>query len=151
AAAVDETGRRPPRRRFATWCELVEGRAPAWTPAELAAALELRQSLVGIVLRRAEELAEVAAELGRANEELEAFSYTVSHDLRAPMRHISGYVDLVLEIDGGALGERARRYLSHAKDASAYAGRLVDGLLDFSRMGRAALKRSRVDTGAVVA
>jgi len=150
-AAGDGPGTPTSQGGFATWRELVEGRALPWTHAELAAALELRQSLVGIVLRRAEELAEVATELGRVNEELEAFSYTVSHDLRAPMRHISGYVDLVLEIEGQALGERARRYLSHAKDASAYAGRLVDGLLDFSRMGRAALKRTRVDTAALVA
>jgi len=79
------------------------------------------------------------------NKELEAFSYTVSHDLRAPMRHIAGYVDLVLDIEGGKLGDKARRYLGHVKDASAYSGQLVDALLDFSRMGRTAIKRGRVD------
>ncbi|HEX7638879.1 MAG TPA: ATP-binding protein, partial [Burkholderiaceae bacterium] len=151
AKAVREDGRIHPRRSFRNWQQAVEGRSLPWTQAELAAARELRQSLVGIVLRRAEELAEVATELGRVNKELEAFSYTVSHDLRAPMRHISGYVDLVLDIDGAALGERARRYLAHVKDASSYAGQLVDGLLDFSRMGRAALKRTRVDTDTLCA
>jgi chemotaxis family two-component system sensor kinase Cph1 len=85
----------------------------------------------------------VASELGRVNKELEAFSYTVSHDLRAPMRHIAGYVDLVL--DGEQLNERSRRYLSHVKGAAAYAGELVDALLDFSRMGRSALRRVDVN------
>jgi light-regulated signal transduction histidine kinase (bacteriophytochrome) len=138
-------GRIQPRSSFASWQEQLSHRALPWTSAQRAAVLELRQSLIGIVLRRAEELNEVAAELGRVNKELEAFSYTVSHDLRAPMRHIAGYVDLVLDIDGARLGEKSRRYLGHVKDASSYSGRLVDALLDFSRMGRTALKRGQVD------
>ncbi len=138
-------GRIQPRSSFASWTEELRGRALPWSTAERAAVLELRQSLIGIVLRRAEELNEVATELGRVNKELEAFSYTVSHDLRAPMRHIAGYVDLVLEIEGERLGEKSHRYLRHVKDASAYSGRLVDALLDFSRMGRTSLKPARVD------
>lgn len=141
-------GRLHPRRSFATWREELRGRSLDWTPGELGAALELRQALIGIVLRRAEELAEVASELGRVNKELEAFSYTVSHDLRAPMRHIAGYVDLVL--DGEQLGDRSKRYLSHVKDAAAYAGQLVDALLEFSRMGRSALRRVDINLGALV-
>jgi chemotaxis family two-component system sensor kinase Cph1 len=101
------------------------------------------------VLRRAEELNEVATELGRVNKELEAFSYTVSHDLRAPMRHIAGYVDLVLDLEGDKLGDKALRYLGHVKDASAYSGRMVDALLDFSRTGRTSLKPGRVDMASL--
>ncbi|MET0383939.1 MAG: ATP-binding protein [Burkholderiaceae bacterium] len=144
-------GRIHPRRSFASWRQELNDRSPPWSATQVAAALELRQSLIGIVLRHAEEIAEVATELGRVNKELEAFSYTVSHDLRAPMRHIAGYVDLVLDIDAAALSDRAKRYLAHVKDASAYSAQLVDGLLDFSRMGRAALKRVRVDTGTLTA
>ena len=144
-------GRLHPRRSFAGWKEQVRGRSAPWLASEVAAAAELRQALMGIVLRRAQEMAEVATELGRVNKELEAFSYTVSHDLRAPMRHIAGYVDLVLDAEGATLGERSRRYLSHVKEASAFAGHLVDALLDFSRMGRSALKRSAVNTQVLVA
>jgi light-regulated signal transduction histidine kinase (bacteriophytochrome) len=143
-------GRIHPRRSFESWRELVRGRSLPWTAAQLATAAELRQALIGIVLRRAQELAEVATELGRVNKELEAFSYTVSHDLRAPMRHIAGYVDLVLDLEGPQLSDRTRRYLSHVKEASAYAGQLVDALLDFSRMGRSELKRTSVDTQLLV-
>lgn len=148
AAAPD--GRMHPRRSFQTWREQVRGRSLPWRPGEVSAALELRQALIGIVLTRAEEMAEVAGELGRVNKELEAFSYTVSHDLRAPMRHISGFIDLVVESEGQALSERALRYLRHVKDASAHAGQLVDALLDFSRMGRSALKHAAIDTQTLV-
>ncbi|WP_155403797.1 ATP-binding protein [Variovorax paradoxus] len=144
------SGRIHPRLSFSSWVEEVRGRSAPWTQAEVGAAAELRQALIGVVLRRAEELAAVATELGRVNKELEAFSYTVSHDLRAPMRHIAGYVDLVAQTEGAQLSERAHRYLGHVKDAAAFAGQMVDGLLDFSRMGRAALKQRMVDTESLV-
>jgi chemotaxis family two-component system sensor kinase Cph1 len=145
-----EDGRIHPRRSFSSWQEQVRGRSAPWRVEQVSAVTELRQALIGIVLRRAEEMAEVATELGRVNKELEAFSYTVSHDLRAPMRHIAGYVDLVIDADGKNLSERTQRYLAHVKEAAAYAGHLVDALLDFSRMGRAALKKSPVDLETLV-
>jgi|APAra7269096613_1048513.scaffolds.fasta_scaffold00242_4 light-regulated signal transduction histidine kinase (bacteriophytochrome) len=148
--ALASDGRIHPRLSFSSWQQEIRGRSLPWSRSELAAAADLRQALIGIVLRRAEEMAEVASELGKLNKELEAFSYTVSHDLRAPMRHISGYVDLVLEGDGAGLGERSQRYLRHVKEASAFAGQLVDALLEFSRMGRATLKRRPVDTNLLV-
>jgi light-regulated signal transduction histidine kinase (bacteriophytochrome) len=128
----------------------VRGRSEAWLPSQQAAVTELRQALIALVLRRAEELAGHAIELGRVNKELEAFSYTVSHDLRAPMRHIAGYVDLVLEDNADKLDPRAHRYLKHVKDAAAFAGHLVDALLDFSRLGRSGLRPGKVDTQALV-
>ncbi|MBL0420030.1 GAF domain-containing protein [Ramlibacter sp. AW1] len=147
---VSADGRIHPRKSFAAWMEQVRGRSDPWRSAEVAAAAELRHALIGIVLRRAEELADVAAELGRVNKELEAFSYTVSHDLRAPMRHITGYLDLVQEQDGERLSERSHRYLGNVRHAAAYAGQLVDALLDFSRMGRAELKRVPVSMQLLV-
>jgi len=142
---ADAAGRIHPRRSFESWVEQVVGRSRPWSTAEVNAVTELRQALIGIVLKRAEEVAAVASELSRVNKELEAFSYTVSHDLRAPMRHIAGYVDLVLESEGKLLSPRSNRYLGHVKDASAFAGQLVDALLDFSRMGRSALKLREVN------
>lgn len=143
-------GRIHPRQSFESWHERVRGRCAPWQGAQHAAVTELRQALIALVLRRAEEMAGHAIELGRVNKELEAFSYTVSHDLRAPMRHIAGYVDLVLEDNAPKLDERARRYLGHVKDAASFAGQLVDALLDFSRMGRSGLKPSLVDAAMLV-
>ncbi len=143
-------GRLHPRRSFASWQEQVRGRSLPWGQAEVATVHELRQALVEIVLRRAEEMAQLSEELARTNKELEAFSYTVSHDLRAPSRHIAGYVDLVLEDDAPQLSERSRRYLGHVKEAAAVAGRLVDALLEFSRLGRLALSKESVDTQLMI-
>ena len=148
--AMSDDGRIHPRLSFESWQERIRGTSAPWSTAEIAVAGELRQALIGIVLRRAEEFAEVAHELARVNKELEAFSYTVSHDLRAPMRHIAGYVDLVVDLEGRQLSERATRYLGNVKEAASFAGHLVDALLDFSRMGRAALKRRTVNMQVLV-
>lgn len=144
------TGRIHPRHSFASWREQVRGLSRPWLQSQIGGVAELREALIGIVLRRAQEMAEVALELGRVNKELEAFSYTVSHDLRAPMRHIAGYTDLVLEMDGRQISERGHRYLAHVKEAAAFAGQLVDALLDFSRMGRAMLNQSDVNLDLLV-
>lgn len=143
-------GRIHPRQSFDSWQEHVRGRSAPWPAAQHAAVSELRLALLALVLRRAEEMAGHAVELGRVNKELEAFSYTVSHDLRAPMRHIAGYVDLVMEDNASKLDARSQRYLRHVKDAASYAGQLVDALLDFSRLGRSGLKPSLVDTHVLV-
>ena len=87
--------------------------------------------MVGIVLRRAEEIAQLNAELERSNRELEAFSYSVSHDLRAPLRHIAGYADLLRETSRESLNDKAMHYLDTINESAEFAGTLVDNLLHF--------------------
>ena len=139
-----------PRRSFATVEQLVHGRSLEWAPAQVTGVEVLRKALLTIVLRHAQERAEVANEFGRLNKELEAFSYTVSHDLRSPMRHICAFVDLVLDSDESHLAARDRRHLAQVKDASAFAIQLVDALLDFSRLGRAGMTMGPIDTHLMV-
>lgn len=151
--AVDDSSDRGvlhPRRSFATWMETVRGRSLPWKPSEVEAAAELRNTIVGTVLRKAEELAILNAELVRSNKELEAFSYSVSHDLRAPLRHIAGYAAILREGGAGKLTEKEERYINTIIESSDYAGRLVDKLLGFSRLGRAELQRVRVDMTTLV-
>ncbi|AKF03651.1 GAF domain-containing protein [Sandaracinus amylolyticus] len=90
------------------------------------------------------------AALAEANRELEAFSYTVSHDLRAPIRHISGFADLLRAHAGDRLDDKGQRWLRTIGDASKQMGTLIDGLLSFSRMGRTELAREVVALGPVV-
>jgi light-regulated signal transduction histidine kinase (bacteriophytochrome) len=138
-----------PRKSFETWRETVRGTADPWHQSELEAALEFRGAILSIVLARAEEMAGLADELGRANKELESFSYSVSHDLRAPLRHIVGYTDLLVEFEGPNLNDRANRYLKNIGEAARFAGKLVDDLLSFSQMGRSALHPMTTDMNQV--
>jgi light-regulated signal transduction histidine kinase (bacteriophytochrome) len=134
-----------PRTSFAAWHETIRGTSLPWHSAEIELTVEFRTALLGIALERAEQMADLAEELGRANKELEAFSYSVSHDLRAPLRHIVGFSDLLLESAGSEDLDKRQRFLKNIKDSARLAGKLVDDLLSFSQMGRAALRPAVVD------
>jgi len=96
-----------------------------------------------------DELSLQAAKIAAVNKELEAFGYSVSHDLRAPLRHIDGYVDLLRE-KAPVLGEDGQRYMQVISDTATQMGTLIDSLLAFSRMGRAAMTPEWVDMAQLV-
>lgn len=106
------------------------------------------RSLNGELERR---VAERTSQLESANQELEAFSYSVSHDLRAPLRHVAGFVELLAEDRDNRLTGESQRYLGIITDAARRMGELIDGLLAFSRIGRAQLHPGPVDVNKLVA
>lgn len=100
--------------------------------------------------RVAEELQRRGMLLEAANKELESFSYSVSHDLRAPLRHIDGYASLLRKAAADSLNEKAGRYLETISASAKQMGQLIDDLLVFSRMGRQEMLRTTVDLNNLI-
>lgn len=148
-ATVSATEPLQPRHSFASWVEQQRQRAHPWNRAHIDAAMDLRAAIINVVLRRAEERAALTTMLQRSNRELESFSYSVSHDLRAPFRHIVGYTQLLRDSEK-SLSEKAQHYLTSIHEAAATAGQLVDDLLNFSQLGRTSLEASNVDMGKLL-
>jgi signal transduction histidine kinase len=104
----------------------------------------------GDLQAKVEEVIERTSQLEAANRELEAFSYTISHDLRAPLRAINGFTSILLDDFAESLPEQARGYLVKVKANGEQMGRLVDDLLAFSRLGRQGLRQQPVNTREIV-
>jgi len=100
---------------------------------------KLNESLEQRVIQR-------TAQLEASNDELKAFSYSVSHDLRAPLRHINGFINLFLENRTSKLTEEELGYLKVVTNSAAEMGQLIDALLSFSRLNRAVLRKTDINT-----
>jgi light-regulated signal transduction histidine kinase (bacteriophytochrome) len=92
---------------------------------------------------------ERTAQLEAANKELEAFSYSVSHDLRAPLRHIDGFSKALLERYADNLDDKGKHYLQRIRVGTQRMGELIDDLLTLSRMTRSEMHRTKVDLSAI--
>ncbi|MFA9272303.1 MAG: ATP-binding protein, partial [Baekduiaceae bacterium] len=136
-----------PRRSFALWRETVRLSAQPWTEAELQAAEELRATIVGVVVRRAEDLAALNLELARSNAALAQFAYTASHDLKEPLRGLTNYVHYLTEDHLEQLGEEGRERIATIMRLAHRMEDLIDTLLHYSRVGRVDLAVATVDMG----
>ncbi len=90
------------------------------------------------------------AQLEAANKEMHAFTYTVSHDLRAPLRHIDGFIELLQKKTEAVIDKQGRHYMEAICGAAQKMGLLIDDLLSFSRMGRHVVRAQQVDLGRLV-
>lgn len=139
-----------PRKSFELWRETVLGKSLPWQLFEIEAALEIRSALVGIILRKADELAAINLELQRTNSELDAFVYIASHDLKEPLRGIHNYSTFllqdysdVLDVEGVSKLETLIRLTKRMED-------LINSLLHFSRLGRQELKLNPLNLNELI-
>ena len=96
------------------------------------------------------EIQRLNSQLAAANQELDAFNYSISHDLRAPLRHIAGYVDVLQTAAGSTLDATSRRHLDTIAQSAAQMGLMIDGLLELYRVGHAEMSCHCVSLAALV-
>jgi len=127
-------------------------------PPETVRLLEALANFTSIAIENADlyaglerRVAERTSELAEVNRELESFSYSVSHDLRTPLRHMSGFMGMLREELGPSAGAQAVKFMDTVEASVKRMDGLIEALLSFSRMGRAELRRARVDLSGLVA
>ncbi|SEO04406.1 multi-sensor signal transduction histidine kinase [Duganella sp. CF517] len=139
-----------PRVSFDLFAESVQGRSLPWLAVEIEAAARLRVLLMELVVNRADLLANLNADLTRSNDELDAFAYVASHDLKEPLRGIHKYAHQLLE-DAAVVEEEHRKKLEGLMRLTVRMDGLLDSLLHFSRVGRTALQLEETDLNEVLA
>jgi light-regulated signal transduction histidine kinase (bacteriophytochrome) len=132
-----------PRKSFERWQEIVRCTSLPWKACELENALDLRSAIVGIVLNKADELAQI-------NQELDSFAYAASHDLKEPLRGIHNFSALLLKGYGEILDDVGKSRLQTLVRLTRRMESLIDALLKFSRLGQAQLHLQPTDLNELV-
>jgi two-component system, chemotaxis family, sensor kinase Cph1 len=149
---MDEEGniRLSPRKSFEKWQEVVQLKSLPWQPNEIEGIVELRSSIVGIILKKADELASLNEQLQRSNNELDAFAYIASHDLKEPLRGIHNYASFLLADYQDKLDEDGANKLNTLMELTTRMENLINALLHFSRLSRTDLNRNNLDINKLV-
>lgn len=135
--AVSEEGERiSPRKSFELWKQEQKGRSLPWKDYEVASAIALIESISKIIVSKYDEVKRLNKELQEAYKDLESFSYSVSHDLRSPLRGISGFAQIIKEDYFDSLDEYGKSSVQRIIDASEKMDKLIDDVISFSSLGK---------------
>ena len=107
--------------------------------------VEYTEKLESEIKERTEQIRQQTENLEIVNKELEAFSYSISHDLRAPLRSINGFTDILLEDYSDQLDDEGKRLMGIVKESAVNMGQLIDDILKFSRLGKKKIQKSQID------
>jgi chemotaxis family two-component system sensor kinase Cph1 len=145
---VEGTFHLSPRKSFELWKETVRLKSLPWKQVEIDAALELRKAIVNIILRQADELAQLVWDLERSNSELKRFAYVASHDLQEPLNHVSNYVQLLEMRYGNKLDEDAKEFIDFAVEGVSLMQTLIDDVLAYSKVDLQGIEFELTDVNA---
>ncbi len=138
-----------PRKSFAKYTETVRDRAQPWSELDIDAGLALRSHIKDVVMRRYQQVKRVNSELATAYKEMETFSYTVSHDLRAPLRGINGFAEILLEDYGSILDDAACDMLRRIQNSAVKMNFFIDDLLQLAKLGVSAPKLAPIKLATI--
>jgi chemotaxis family two-component system sensor kinase Cph1 len=137
-----------PRKSFDSWTETVRHSSEKWSRAEITSVIKMREHIIYAIKRKANEIRALNAKLILAYEELDTFSYTVSHDLRTPLSSIRGYSELLLE--NVSLDDNARKILQRIRRCTDKMAELITDILNYSRIGQSKIQKQSVDMAAII-
>ncbi|MCB0168101.1 MAG: GAF domain-containing protein [Anaerolineae bacterium] len=151
AVTVEADGLRlSPRKSFKQWTEIVHAKSLPWQPAELNAARKLREHITNVIVQYTSHIQTVNAQLTKAYDELDAFSYSVSHDLRSPLRIIDSYSEILREDYYDQLDEAGREVLTTITKNTSKMNQLIEDMLAYSRLGRAEKIYNMLDLNSLI-
>ncbi len=149
--AILKNGERmSPRKSFQKWKETVKGLSRRWEKYEIDAAIALRNDIREFIMQRFNEIKQLNKQMEAAYQELETFSYSVSHDLRSPLRNIDGFTQILKEEYGDRMDEWGTEILNTIMESTKKMNTLIDDILNFSRLGRKSMEFQSVSTQELV-
>ncbi|SFU64553.1 Bacteriophytochrome (light-regulated signal transduction histidine kinase) [Pustulibacterium marinum] len=149
-AQISSDARLSPRKSFDKWSEEVSGKSAPWLDYEVAAAKALKESISEIIIQKYDEVMELNQKLEKAYNELESFSYSVSHDLRAPLRGIDGFAQIIKEDYFESLDDFGRNALETIIKSTEKMNLLIDDILHFSGLHQKEMRVGNVDMNSLV-
>ena len=141
-----------PRKSFEKWSEKLTGFSEPWHDIDHNTGRAFRENISHVLLgRQRREIEALNEKLVEANRELELFSYGLSHDLRAPIRGMEGYLSILLEDHKENLGEEGIRYLEMSKGLTEKMNDLIDDILEYAKLGQVGeVEKHKINTGKLI-
>jgi len=143
---IDEKGQSTlsPRRSFDTWVQEVTGTSDKWSKSELNAVFKFREDFVHFINLKSNEIRKLNEKLQEAYDELDTFSFTISHDLKTPIASVKNYAEILIE-DNPQLDEQARHFLNRIINSADNMNALIREVLGYSRVSRQEINRQELD------
>jgi two-component system, chemotaxis family, sensor kinase Cph1 len=137
-----------PRNSFEVWTEMVAGKAEPWAPEDLNAVIKLKEEIASAINMKAGALRVLHERLRDAYEELDTFSYTISHDLKSPLSAIKGYAQL-LQLDP-TVPSHAQNFIARIDERATKMNKMINEVLDYTRVGRQTLNVKSINIGEIL-